>query len=154
TRKADRAPLPAQTSVASEAITAIVGDKWAQYADAVLVIALDKSSTSPQKAMDMLWRVAPDRNIVIVDLDVDVKNLSDVAWRALGNVDWHRDIAIHNGPVDHFAADGGAVGQIGIDATAKTDADSHPRGWPEEIFMSPEIVTLVDNKWSEYGIER
>jgi len=72
-----------------------------------------------------------------------------VAWRTLGNVDWHRDVVIKGG-IDHFDTGVSPRGAIGIDATAKTGGDG--RGWPEEIEMSPEIKQLVDGKWTEYGI--
>jgi hypothetical protein len=27
-----------------------------------------------------------------------------------------------------------------------------PRGWPEEIAMSPEIIELVNRRWGDYDI--
>jgi 4-hydroxy-3-polyprenylbenzoate decarboxylase len=102
--------------------------------------------------MQALWEICPDYNIVILDHTVDVHNLSDVAWRALGNVDWHRDAVIKGG-IDHFDTGGNPRGHIGIDASAKSAEAGHPRGWPEEIKMSQEIKQLVDRKWAEYGIK-
>lgn len=92
--------------------------------------------------------------IVIVDHDVDVHNLSEVAWRVLGNVDWKRDVVVVDGPVDqldHSAVRDSFGGKIGIDATAKEPSDGHQRGWPQEIFMSEAIRILVDEKWNTYG---
>lgn len=92
--------------------------------------------------------------IVIVDEDVDVHNLSQVAWQVLGNVDWRRDITLVDGPVDqldHSAIRDSFGGKIGIDATAKGASDGHTRGWPEEITMSEEIIALVDEKWPTFG---
>ena len=94
--------------------------------------------------------------IVIVDHDVDVQNLSEVAWRVLGNVDWKRDVVVVDGPVDqldHSAVRDSFGGKIGIDATAKEPSDGHQRGWPPEIFMSETIRTLVDEKWNSYGFK-
>jgi 4-hydroxy-3-polyprenylbenzoate decarboxylase len=94
--------------------------------------------------------------IVVVDHDVNVHDLSEVAWRVLGNVDWRRDTVIVDGPVDqldHSAARDSFGGKIGIDATAKHAADNHERGWPQEITMSPEIRALVDEKWPRYGLK-
>jgi 4-hydroxy-3-polyprenylbenzoate decarboxylase len=94
--------------------------------------------------------------IVVVDHDVNLHDLSDVAWRVLGNVDWRRDTVIVDGPVDqldHSAARDSFGGKIGIDATAKHAADNHERGWPQEITMSPEIRALVDEKWPRYGLK-
>jgi len=89
-----------------------------------------------------------------VDADTDVHNLSQVAWRVLGNVDWKRDVTIVEGPVDHLdhsAARHSLGGKIGVDATAKGPQDGHPRAWPDEIKMSEEIKTQVDRRWREYG---
>ena len=94
--------------------------------------------------------------IVVVDHDVNVHDLSEVAWRVLGNVDWRRDTVIVDGPVDqldHSAVRDSFGGKIGIDATAKDAGDNHERGWPQEIIMSPEVRALVDEKWSEYGLD-
>jgi 4-hydroxy-3-polyprenylbenzoate decarboxylase len=93
--------------------------------------------------------------IVVVDEDVDVHNLSEVAWRVLGNVDWRRDVTIVDGPtdqLDHSSLRESFGGKIGIDATAKDAGDGHDRGWPGELVMSPEIQALVDQKWSSYGL--
>lgn len=94
--------------------------------------------------------------IVIVDEEVDVHNLSEVAWRVLGNVDWKRDVVVVDGPVDqldHSAVRDSFGGKIGIDATAKGPSDGHERGWPQEIMMSEAIRKRVDEKWISYGVE-
>ncbi|UCG23446.1 MAG: menaquinone biosynthesis decarboxylase [Chloroflexota bacterium] len=94
--------------------------------------------------------------IVVVDAGVDVHDLSEVAWRVLGNVDWRRDVTIVDGPtdqLDHSSIRDSFGGKIGIDATAKDKEDGHERGWPQELVMSPEIRALVDKKWSSYGFE-
>jgi 4-hydroxy-3-polyprenylbenzoate decarboxylase len=94
--------------------------------------------------------------IVIVDSDVDVQNLSEVAWRVLGNVDWKRDVVVVDGPVDqldHSAVRDSFGGKIGIDATGKGTADGHDRGWPQELLMSEAIQRLVDQKWKSYKVD-
>ena len=112
----------------------------------------------PQKVMYGIWGLGLlmlAKAIVVVDADIDVHNLSEVAWRVLGNVDWKRDVTIVEGPVDHLdhsAARHSLGGKIGVDATAKGPEDGHPRGWPDEIEMSAEIKALVDRRWKEYGL--
>jgi 4-hydroxy-3-polyprenylbenzoate decarboxylase len=118
----------------------------------VVLVALDKALRPVREVCDAIWDAAPGVNIVALDAFVDVRNLSDAAWRALGNVDWRRDIAIRGGPIDHFAEDDGPRGQIGIDATTKTADDGHPRGWPVEIAMSEDVRQRVDEKWSQVGV--
>ncbi|MBL8154974.1 MAG: menaquinone biosynthesis decarboxylase [Anaerolineae bacterium] len=143
-------PFPPLKPLPAEQITALVGDRWHETHGAVIV-ALDKQRLAPKDAMRRLWELCPDRGLILVDAFVDPRNLSDVAWRALGNTDWRRDIEVLGG-IDHFAAAGKPRGQIGIDATIKTAADGHPRGWPEEIAMSPEVVERVTQRWAEYGL--
>jgi 4-hydroxy-3-polyprenylbenzoate decarboxylase len=95
------------------------------------------------------------RAIFVVDAGVDVQDLSQVAWRVLGNVDWRRDVVIADGPVDdldHSAPRAAFGAKIGIDATAKGPEDGHPRGWPEEVCNLDQIRDLVDRRWQEYGL--
>ncbi len=112
----------------------------------------------PQKVMFGMWGLGLlmlAKAIVVVDDFVNVHDLRDVAWRVLGNVDWKRDALIVEGAVDqldHSAQRDSFGGKIGIDATAKSSADGHPRGWPTEIEMSGEIKKLVDRRWQEYGL--
>ncbi len=112
----------------------------------------------PQKVMYGLWGLGLmmlAKAIVVVDHDVDVHDLSEVAWRVLGNVDWRRDVTIVDGPVDdldHSALRPAFGGKIGVDATAKGPQDGHPRGWPEEMVMLDQIKALVDRRWKEYGL--
>ncbi|MCB9453493.1 MAG: menaquinone biosynthesis decarboxylase [Anaerolineaceae bacterium] len=153
TRKPERPPFVAPVALLAEQITALVGEKWTE-SHQTIIVALDKGQHQPKATMRVLWEVAPDYNIVIVDDFVDVHNLSDVAWRALGNVDWRRDIEIKGGPVNPYdTTNDQPRGQIGLDATCKTAEDGYPRGWPQEVAMSPEIVALVDQKWKDYGIK-
>jgi len=111
----------------------------------------------PQKVMFGIWGLGLlmlAKAIVVVDEDVDVHDLREVAWRALGNVDWKRDVTIVEGAVDqldHSAMRDSFGGKIGIDATAKGPQDGHPRGWPVEIEMDPAITALVEQRWNEYG---
>ena len=123
----------------------------------VIVSVKKRFPGHPQKVMYGIWGLGLlmlAKAIVVVDEEVNVHDLSEVAWRVLGNVDWKRDVTIVQGPVDqldHSALRPSLGGKIGIDATAKGPEDGHPRGWPDEIEMSPEIKALVDERWNEYG---
>lgn len=150
TRKPDRAPVEI-APLPAEAITA-VGEGWHSPRAGVVLVAVDKAQRPVREVFAAIWDAAPGVNIVALDSFVDVQNVSDAAWRALGNVDWRRDIAIRGGPIDHFAGDDGPRGQIGIDATTKTADDGHPRGWPVEIAMSEDVRRRVDEKWPQVGV--
>lgn len=93
--------------------------------------------------------------VVVVDEWVDVHNLSQVAWQALGNVDWSHDVVIVDGPTDHLdhaSYRHSFGGKIGVDATAKGPDEGYTRGWPEVARMDEETLRLVEEKWSQYGV--
>ena len=95
------------------------------------------------------------KTIVVVSEHVDVHDLSEVAWRATGNVDPKRDITFSEGPVDaldHAAPQALFGSKMGIDATRKIEGEGHNRPRPEDITMSPEVIQRVNTIWSELGI--
>jgi 4-hydroxy-3-polyprenylbenzoate decarboxylase len=93
--------------------------------------------------------------VVVVDEWVDVHNLSQVAWQALGNVDWGRDLVLIDGAVDHLdhaSYRHSYGGKIGVDATAKTEDEGYTRGWPEVARMSADVKRRVDELWNKLGL--
>ena len=111
-----------------------------------------------RKVMYALWGLGLmmlAKNIVIVSEHVDVQNLSEVAWRATGNIDPRRDVVIVDGPMDdldHAAARHRFGGKMGIDATEKTADDGIVQAWPDEIVMRADVRELVARRWAEYGL--
>ena len=111
-----------------------------------------------RKVMHALWGLgllSLTKGIVIVDAHVDVHDYEQVLFYAGANVDPKRDVMISEGPLDHL--DHAPTlqflgGKIGIDATAKSPAEG-AREWPPEIEMTPEIRSLVDRRWAEYGLD-
>ena len=152
TRKPERGPYP-DIDLPAEAITSVVGDGWHAPYPGVILFGIDQAGRSVPETFAALWEAVPNTVLVALDHDVDLHNLSDAAWRTLGNVDWRRDIVFEGGPIDHFIPADGPRGGVGIDATTKRPEDGHPRGWPQEIVMSDEIEARVGEKWPQYGIE-
>ena len=80
-----------------------------------------------RKVMSAIWgagQMAWIKLIVVVSDDVDVHNELDVL-KAVEGIDIHQDITLTRGPVDildHAAAELGAAGKIGIDATNSNGA--------------------------------
>jgi 4-hydroxy-3-polyprenylbenzoate decarboxylase len=124
----------------------------------VLVSIKKRFPGHARKVIHGLWGLALlslAKGIVIVDDWVDVHNPTEVAWQALGNVDWSRDIMVADGPVDqldHASRYASFGGKIGIDATAKLPEEGHPRPWPEVVAMDPEVKARVDAMWQSLGI--
>jgi 4-hydroxy-3-polyprenylbenzoate decarboxylase len=112
-----------------------------------------------RKIMNAVWGMGQmmfSKFIVVVDKDVNVQNLSEVLWKVFNNADPQRDTMIVEGPLDvldHSAPLPLFGSKMGIDATKKWADEGHLREWPEDIKMSKEIVDLVNNKWSQYGLD-
>ena len=110
-----------------------------------------------RKVMTALWGMGLmmlAKTIVVVSEHVNVHDLSEVAWRATGNIDPRRDLVILDGPMDdldHAALRHRFGGKLGVDATEKSALDDVAQPWPDEIVMSPEIRERVARRWKDYG---
>ncbi len=111
-----------------------------------------------RKVMTALWGMglmALAKTIVVVSEHVNVHDLSEVAWRATGNIDPKRDLLILEGPMDdldHAALRHRYGGKLGVDATEKGPLDDVAQPWPAEITMSDEIRERVSQRWKDYGL--
>ena len=95
------------------------------------------------------------KTIIVFDEWVDVQNLSQTAWQALGNVDWSRDVVHTDGPVDHLdhaSYQHSYGGKIGIDATAKLPEEGYPREWPQVVQMDKDVKEKIDQIWNDLGL--
>lgn len=112
-----------------------------------------------RKIMHSLWgmgQMMTNKCLIVVDHDVDVQNLYEVAWRVSNNIDAKRDVVFVDGPVDHLdhAAPHQFVGsKMGIDATRKWLEEEHYRPWPEDIRMDSKVKAKVDVLWKNLGID-
>ncbi len=113
-----------------------------------------------KKIMYGLWGLGHmmmlTRNILVVDADIDVHDLSMAAWTALNNVDAGRDLVLAPGPVDALdhAAPLPALGtKLGIDATRKSAEEGYLREWPGLVVMSDEVRQAVSRRWREFGLD-
>jgi 4-hydroxy-3-polyprenylbenzoate decarboxylase len=111
-----------------------------------------------RKVMSALWGMGLmmlAKTIIVVSDHVNVHDLSEVAWRATGNIDPVRDLVVLEGPMDdldHAAVRHRYGGKLGIDATEKSAMDDLGQPWPEEIRMTDEIRQLVTRRWKDYGL--
>ncbi len=111
-----------------------------------------------RKVMHAIWGTGQamfSKVIVVVDEDVDVQNYSEVAWKALNNIDPQRDIEFVLGPVDsldHSSRLENYGSKMGIDATRKWPEEGFSRPWPTVIEMSAEVKRRVDDLWQKSGL--
>jgi len=113
-----------------------------------------------RKVMHGLWGLglmSLTKTIIVVDDNVDVQNISEVAWRVTNNVDPGEDLVFADGPIDDL--DIGSTSpkfgkKVGIDATIKGPLESgRQKEWPPDIEMDQDIKALVDQKWDDYNIQ-
>lgn len=129
------------------------------FHNCVLVSVEKRYPLQARKVMHALWGMGQmqfSKCIVVLDGDVDVHDYAEVAWRVFNNVDWRRDVVIVEGPLDvldHSSPQPLWGAKIGIDATRKGPEEGHPREWPPDVVMSPEIKARVDELWSKLGLE-
>ena len=111
-----------------------------------------------KKVMQAIWGLGQlmfSKIVIVVEDSVNVQNLKELAWRVLNSIDPKRDIIFSEGPVDELdvASCYAYYGtKMGIDATDKGPEEGMKRPWPDEITMSPEIQSLVEKRWKEYGL--
>ena len=127
----------------------------------LMLISIRKSYPGhARKVMHAIWGLGQamfSKCIVVMDEDVDVQNVSEVAWKALNNIDPERDIEFSLGPIDsldHSSRLPNYGSKMGIDATTKWPYEGFHRRWPNVIEMSPEVVERVDELWKRAGLNR
>jgi 4-hydroxy-3-polyprenylbenzoate decarboxylase len=127
----------------------------------LILISMRKSYPGhARKVMHAIWGLGQamfSKCIIVVDDDVDVQNVADVAWKALNNIDPQRDIELSMGPIDsldHASRLPNYGSKMGIDATTKWPSEGFQRRWPNVIRMSPEVVQRVDELWKRAGLSR
>ena len=125
----------------------------------LILVSMRKSYPGhARKVMHAIWGTGQamfSKCIVVVDEDVDVQNVREVAWKALNNIDPERDIEFALGPVDsldHSSRLPNFGSKMGIDATRKWPTEGFTRPWPGVIEMSPEVKKRVDELWKKSGL--
>ena len=126
----------------------------------LILVAIRKSYPGhARKVMHAIWGLGQamfSKVIVVVDEDVDVQNFSEVAWKALNNIDPERDIQFVLGPVDsldHASRLANYGSKMGIDATRKWPEEGFTRPWPDVIKMSDDVRARVDGLWKQAGLK-
>jgi 4-hydroxy-3-polyprenylbenzoate decarboxylase len=125
----------------------------------LILVAIRKSYPGhARKVMHAIWGLGQamfSKCIVVVDEDVDVQNVSEVAWKALNHIDPERDIQFVLGPVDsldHSSRLPNYGSKMGVDATKKWPQEGFTRPWPDVIKMSEEVRQRVDGLWKKAGL--
>src|ERR1700686_1028892 len=126
----------------------------------LILVSMRKSYPGhARKGMHSTWGLGQamfSKVIVVVDEDVDVQNSSEVAWKALNNIDPERDIQFVMGPVDsldHASRMANYGSKMGVDATRKWPTEGFTRPWPDVMRMSDDVRRRVDALWNRAGLK-
>jgi len=125
----------------------------------LILVSIRKSyPLHARKVMHAIWGLGQamfSKCIVVVDEDVDVQNVSEVAWKALNNIDPERDIQFVLGPVDsldHASRLPNYGSKMGVDATRKWKEEGFVRPWPDVIRMPEDVKRRVAELWKKAGL--
>src|SRR6202789_2382336 len=125
----------------------------------LILVSIRKSyPLHARKVMHAIWGLGQEmfsKCIVLVDEDVDVQDVREVAWKALNNIDPERDIQFVLGPVDsldHSSRLPNYGSKMGIDATRKWPEEGFVRRWPAVMRMPEAVQKRVDALWKKAGL--
>lgn len=125
----------------------------------LLLVSIDKRYPGQaRKVMNAIWGLSQlcfAKVVVIVDKDVNVQDVKEVAWKALNHIDPQRDFMFVTGPIDvldHASRLPCFGSKVGIDATRKSKEEGFLRDWPDEIVMDSNIKAKVDGIWAGLGL--
>jgi len=121
----------------------------------LVLVSIDKRYPGhARKIMNAFWGLGQlmfSKTIIVVDKDVDVHDLSQVAWIVGTHMDPMRDVQMTRGPVDDLddAADLPAYGgKMGIDATKKWASEGYARAWPARVATTEAVGRRASNIWA------
>ena len=125
----------------------------------LVFVSIDKQYPGQAyKVMNAMWGqglMALAKVIVVLDKDVNVRNVQEAWWVALNHIDPERDVRFSMGPIDVLDHSSRAFtygSKMGIDATRKWPEEGFTRNWPKVIEMGAETKQRVDEMWSKLGL--
>ena len=125
----------------------------------VLVTIRKRYPGHARKIMSAIWGLGQamfSKCIIVLDEGTDLTRYGEVVCKTLNHIDPERDIQFVLGPVDsldHASRLPDFGSKMGIDATRKWPEEGFQRDWPDEILMSEEIKSRVDELWPKLELK-
>lgn len=120
---------------------------WRGYGDALLVVRIRQRDGRTGRAVAESLAAGATLGrykwATVVSDDVPLDDRTLLLWGIFTRFDAARDVVFSQARLDGSWPR--YTGRMAIDATWKP-------GYPDPIVMDPEVVRLVDRRWSEYGI--
>ena len=127
----------------------------------LVFVSIDKKYPGhAYKVMNALWGaglMSLAKVLVVVDKDINVRNVSETWWATLNHIDPERDVRFTMGPVDvldHSSRAFSYGSKMGIDATRKLPEEGFTRQWPKVISMDAATRARVDGFFDSLGIAK
>lgn len=127
----------------------------------LVIVSIDKRYPGhARKIMNAFWGLGQlmfSKTIIVVDKDVKVHDVREVAWIAGTHIDPQRDIQFTRGPMDDLenASDLPAYGsKMGIDATRKWPSEGFAREWPKRLVTTEEAGRRAMRIWNGIAEKR
>src|SRR5712691_1737333 len=121
----------------------------------LVIVSIDKRFPGhARKIMNAFWGLGQlmfSKTIIVVDKDVNVQDVREVAWIVGTHMDPLRDVQMTRGPVDDLddAAELPAYGgKMGIDATRKWASEGYTRSWPSRVKTTEDVGSRAAAIWS------
>jgi len=125
----------------------------------LVFVSIDKQYPGQAyKVMNAMWGqglMSLAKVIVVLDKEVNVRNVQEAWWVALNHIDPERDVRFSMGPIDVLDHSSRAFtygSKMGIDATRKWPEEGFTRNWPKLIEMDPATKQRVDAMWTSLGL--
>ena len=125
----------------------------------LVFVSIDKQYPGQAyKVMNALWGqglMSLAKVLVVLDKEVNVRNVQEAWWVALNHIDPERDVRFSMGPIDvlDHSSRGFTYGsKMGLDATRKWPEEGFTRNWPKVIEMDDATKRRVDEIWSKLGL--
>jgi 4-hydroxy-3-polyprenylbenzoate decarboxylase len=113
-----------------------------------------------REIIDQVWQEKGQAefvtNVIVVDHDIDVNNLSEVMWAFSMNVRADQDLMISDQreqDLEHPGLSPRGVGaRLGVDATRKWKAENYARERPDLVTMDDGVMEKVLANWQTDGL--
>lgn len=125
----------------------------------VAVLSIKKEQPGQASQVAAAWwgqqATATTKMIIVVDAEVDVRNLAAVLSEVAAQADPLRDVLSFDGPIDHrdfTTPSNGMSRRVAIDATRKLPGE-RSGGWPSRFTALENVQREVDAIWASLELD-
>jgi len=158
-KAAERLGLARQQALSSE----IVDMNMAREGASLYLMIVSIRKERPYQAREVIEKIWKQKgqaefiaNVIVVDHDIDVHNLSEVMWAFSLNVRADQDLLVSSRCEQDLEHPGlcprGEGARLGIDATRKWKEENYTRERPGLVTMDEEVTRRVLERWESDGL--